>query len=69
MYLTLKLCACIFFQKLEDFYGIDLIKAAHGRIMYGILKGRQNLNLQKRETKMGFIGLVGKENTFCWVDA
>lgn len=26
------------------------------------------MNLQKRETKMGFIGLVGKENTFCWVD-
>ena len=26
------------------------------------------MNLQKRETKMGFTGLVGKENTFCWVD-
>lgn len=28
----------------------------------------RDLNLQKWETKMGFIGLVGKENTFCWVD-
>lgn len=57
MCLTPKLCACIFFQrKLEDLYGIDLIKAAHGRILYGILKGRQRYEFAEE----------GDQNVFYW---